>query len=581
MLIEPFGPARNVPTRWGRRIGAATLAISALLLAACASAPQRQPLARAVAQSVAPVPPDRDLPLMLIRAEYALQKNDLATAARSYADAAAISPDPAIAEQATRLALAVKQWPLARTALQRWRELDGKAAGVLQASAWIELAEGDIEPAFADLDKLARREGAGKWRPVAQVLIGANDKTQAAALLARLATPERLGDNDLDWIAMSQLAFKLDDKVLAERLSADSVSRFGSAESYAWSAQLALGRGEKDKARSKYAEALKRDPESLRLRTGYAALLSDSGDNVGAARALARGKQSDVVYGARAAYAARADDKALLGALYRDMEADTTARSGKRLYLLGQVAELIGKEAQASEWYGQVPDDDERWLDAGIRMVVLIDKRGDSKAAAQKISELRLAVATDTRESVDIYLLEADLLVRKSQKREAIAVYSRGLDQLRDEPRLLYARAMLYIDLDEIEKGERDLRAVLAKDPDSADALNALGYTLADRTDRYAEANALIEKAIRIKPGEAAIIDSHGWVQYRLGHLDEAVKLLRQAYEKQPDSEVAAHLGEVLWVRGDREEARRIWEQGRKKDAENKVLIETMKRLAS
>ena len=99
-------------------------------------------MAPARVQSVAPVPPDRDLPLMLIRAEYALQKNDLATAARSYVDAAAISPDPAIAEQATRLALAIKQWPLARTALQRWRELDAKAAGVLQASAWIELAEG-------------------------------------------------------------------------------------------------------------------------------------------------------------------------------------------------------------------------------------------------------------------------------------------------------------------------------------------------------------------------------------------------------------------------------------------------------
>lgn len=580
MPIEPFGQRTSVLTGCRRGIGVLALAASMLVLAACAAAPQRQAMAPARVQSVAPVPPDRDLPLMLIRAEYALQKNDLATAARSYADAAAISPDPAIAEQATRLALAVKQWPLARTALQRWRELDAKAAGVLQASAWIELAEGDAERAYADLAALAGRQDAARWRPVAQVLIGAGDKRQAAGLLARLATPERLGDKDLDWIAMSQLAFKLDDKALAERLSEDSLTRFGSADAYAWSAQLALDRGEKDGARKKYAEALKRDPESLRLRTGYAALLSDSGDNAGAARALAQGKQTDVVYGARAAYAARADDKAQLGKLYRDMEADTSARSGKRLFLLGQVAELIGKEARASDWYAQVPDDDERWLDAGIRMVVLIDKRGDSKAALQKINELRIAVGTDTRETVDLYLLEADLLIRKAQKKEAIAVYTRGLEQLADEPRLLYARAMLYIELDDIAAGERDLRAVLAKNPDSADALNALGYTLADRTDRYVEANALIEKAIRLKPDEPAIIDSHGWVQYRLGHLDEAVKLLRKAYEKQPDSEVAAHLGEVLWVRGDRDEARRIWAEGRKKDPENKVLAETIKRLA-
>ena len=93
--------------------------------------------------------------------------------------------------------------------------------------------------------------------------------------------------------------------------------------------------------------------------------------------------------------------------------------------------------------------------------------------------------------------------------------------------------------------------------------------------------NALIEKAIKLKPEEPAIIDSYGWAQYRLGNLDEAVRLLRRAYEKQPDSEVAAHLGEVLWVSGEREEARRVWEKGRKADAENKVLLETIKRLTS
>ena len=140
---------------------------------------------------------------------------------------------------------------------------------------------------------------------------------------------------------------------------------------------------------------------------------------------------------------------------------------------------------------------------------------------------------------------------------------------------------MLLIELDDIAAGEKDLRSVLAENPESADALNALGYTLADRTDRIVEANELIEKAIRIKPEEPAIIDSYGWAQYRLGNLDLAVKLLRKAYAKQPDGEVAAHLGEVLWVRGDREEARRIWAEGRKKDAENKVLVETMNRLAS
>jgi Flp pilus assembly protein TadD len=342
-----------------------------------------------------------------------------------------------------------------------------------------------------------------------------------------------------------------------------------------------LENGDRALARKQFGEALKRDPESLRLRTGYAALIAESGDYAGAARALAKGEQTDVVYAARAAYAARSDDKALLLSLYQEIESDGSERSGKRLFLLGQIAELIEKKAAAARWYRQVPEDDENWLDAGMRIVVLSDQQGDTKAAQSKIDELRLSVGTDTGETVDLYLLEADLLVRNSRKRDALAVYSRGLDLLPGESRLLYARAMLQIELDDIVAGEQDLRSVLAENPDSADALNALGYTLADRTDRIVEANELIEKAISIKPDEPAIIDSYGWAQYRLGNLDEAVKLLRRAYAKQPDGEVAAHLGEVLWVRGDRDEARKIWAEGREKDAENKVLIETMKRLAS
>src|SRR5690606_10377656 len=120
------------------------------------------------------------------------------------------------------------------------------------------------------------------------------------------------------------------------------------------------------------------DPDSLRLRTGYAALLADSGDNVAAAHTLAVGKQTDVVYGARAAYLARSDDEAELVVLYREIEADKSQRSAKRIYLLGQLAELLKKDSAAIDWYRQVPEGDEHWFTAGMRMVVLSDKGGDA-----------------------------------------------------------------------------------------------------------------------------------------------------------------------------------------------------------
>ena len=578
--INPFHARSG--RHFGKHLVRFVLVIAlALLIAACATPITRASSKVATEQSVHAVAVKQDLPLTLIAAEYALQRNDLVAAAQGYADASLLSIDPQIAEQATRLALAAKQIPLARSALQRWQALDPKAIGIVQSRAWIALVEGDTEAAFTALAELATRGGDKRWRPIAQVLIGVHENPQAVAVLSRLATPERLGDNDQDWVAMSQLAFKLDDIRLAERLSTQAVSRFKSADAYAWSAQLALERGDKKAARLQFAEAIRLDPDSLRLRTGYAALLAETGDNAGAARALASGKQTDVVYGARAAYAARSEDKSQLVALYREIEADNSERSGKRIYLLGQLAELIGKDAQAIEWYRQVPEDDENWFVAGMRIVVLANKLDDSKAATEQLASLRIAAAVDPRQTMALNLLEAELLIGKAKKTQALAVYSLGLEQFPGEERLLYARAMLLIDMDDLAGAERDLRSVLAADPESADAMNALGYTLVDRTDRLAEAVALIEQAIKIKPDEPAIIDSYGWAQYRLGNIDEAVKFLRKAYALQPDSEVAAHLGEVLWVSGEHKEARQIWEQGRKKDADNKVLIETMKRLAS
>ncbi len=567
------------PSGMPRCLALAALAIGAL--GACATAGVPTPLRPPAAQSVRPVPIDQDLPLMLIGAELALQDGDLGEAARRYADAAGLSADAAIAEQATRTALAVKQWPLAQRSLARWQVLAPTALGVVQARAWIALAEGDEERARTELVALAGANSTSAWRQVAQVLLGAADKALAARILAAVATPERLGASESNWIAMSQLAVRLGDAALAERLSVAAVTRFRSGDGYAWSAQLALDRGDKALARRQYGEALRRDPSNLRLRTGYAALLDDSGDPAGAARALAAGKQDDVTFGARAAYAARADDKSLLAALYREIEADESARSGKRLLLLGQVAEALERPLEAIRWYLEVPESDERWFAAGMRIVVLADEQGDMPTSLARLGELRATSGADADQAGDLYLLEAELLTRKSRNTEAMAVYARGLEQLPADPRLLYAKAMLAIELDDITGAEKDLRRIIADDADSAEALNALGYTLADRTDRIDEALVLIERALELKPGEASIIDSYGWVQYRLGHLDVAVRELRRAYAMSPDAEIAAHLGEALWTSGARDEARGVWEKARKADPDNRVLLETIQRLAS
>lgn len=521
--------------------------------------------------------------LKLLVAQFALQGNDLAAAAHGFVEASALSVDPALAEQATRLALSQKDWPLATQALSRWRQLVPNDPGILQAQAWIALGEKRVDDARSVLAAIAARADDGAWRLIAQVLLNADDKAAAAGLLTSLIAPEPREASEANRVALSQLAFKLGDKALARRLADAAVARFHGVDAYMWSARLALDRGDKSAARAIYVEAIAREPANPRLRGGYATLLADAGDNAAAARTLAQGPQDDVTYGARAAYAARADDKALLAALYREVEADKSPREGKRLYLLGQVAELVDRREAALAWYREVPEDDEHAFEAQMRVALVLDQLDRTPEALDHLHRLAGIAAGDIEQQRNVWLLEADLLARRQRAADALAVYDKALANLPDDARLLYARALLAVDRGDVAGGERDLRRVIELKPDDAEALNALGYTLADHGKgddaRQREALELIQRALKLKPDEAAIIDSMGWVRYRLGDLDASLENLRRAYAKQPDPDIAAHLGEVLWASGERDEARRVWDEGRKKDARNKALIETIRRL--
>jgi Flp pilus assembly protein TadD len=148
-----------------------------------------------------------------------------------------------------------------------------------------------------------------------------------------------------------------------------------------------------------------------------------------------------------------------------------------------------------------------------------------------------------------------------------------------DDADLLYEQAMAAEKVGQLDAMEAALRRVIALKPDHAHAYNALGYSLADRNLRLAEAKTLIEKALQLTPGDPFITDSLGWVEFRLGNREEALRLLRQAYKSRPDAEIGAHLGEVLWAMGQRDEARRVWAEASSRDAANDVLRETLVRL--
>jgi Flp pilus assembly protein TadD len=174
---------------------------------------------------------------------------------------------------------------------------------------------------------------------------------------------------------------------------------------------------------------------------------------------------------------------------------------------------------------------------------------------------------------------EAALLRDAKRWRDAFEVLAGATQRYGDDPDLLYEQAMMAEKIDRLDEMEKLLRQVIALKPDNAHAHNALGYSLADRQQRLPEARQLIQRALELAPGDPFITDSLGWVEYRMGNRDEALRLLRNAYGARPDPEIAAHFGEVLWAAGQRDEARRIWREGRVREPANEVLRETLSRL--
>ena len=243
--------------------------------------------------------------------------------------------------------------------------------------------------------------------------------------------------------------------------------------------------------------------------------------------------------------------------------------------LLAQAAEQQQDFAGAERWLARV-DSPQRALEVQSRRASLLARQGKIKEALELIRRVPEQSAGDARAKL---LAETELLRDRKMYAEAEQVMAQANKQFPDDTDLLYEQAMLNEKLDRLDAMERLLRRVIALKADHPHAYNALGYSLAERKVRLPEARALIKKALDLSPGEPSITDSMGWVEYRLGNKDEAIRLLRGAYQARPDPEIAAHLGEVLWSAGQPEEARRVFREARSRDAQNDVLRETLARL--
>ncbi len=523
-----------------------------------------------------PIPDDSLLPLL--QAEFALRQRDFDQGLALLSEQAVLLEDPALARRALRLAEFVNDTDRAAMMAVRLVELDSDdGAAAAAASGWLSRAGRPVDAVY--YAKLAFEHG----HPVnVATNLGTYDAldegSQLAIAEAIRAIAAQWPEDDQSAIAASLLARLEGDFKRAESFIVPVLER--SPEDIRavmlWT-QLMLDQGSRNPF-DLLATTVSRYPDNQELRLQYARLLGSEGNYKGARAQFVLLLERD------------AENAELLStAALLDFELEYFDEA------LGKFEQLIalGERLDEAHYYvGRIEMANDRYPEAIAAFAAVGPSREfrDAKAFAAQLL-IDTAFASDIKTFFDdqrrafpsaaeqLFLLEADSL--RDWSGESLKAYDRGLIAFPQSFSLLYGRAMVHESEGQLGAMENDLRSILAQDPDHAATLNALGYTLTNHTQRYEEAANLIERALVLSPGDPAILDSLGWVYYKLGQYSESEALLREAHKAFPDPEVAAHLGEVLWVQGRQFEARDVWRDGLGRVPDHPIILETVKRLGA
>ncbi|WP_312434042.1 tetratricopeptide repeat protein [Janthinobacterium sp.] len=495
--------------------------------------------------------------------------------------------DPRLARRASEMALAAKQGGEALAAIRLWRELapDSDEAtqfflGFVVLSDKIE----EAEPIFAQRIAAAPPGSRGvALFQTQQILARANDKLFAYAMLARLMEPYLDMFEAHLVLAQGALSIGERERAIAEANKALAIKP-GSELSVLTLAQVT---GEPQAAGQVLAAFLEKNPDAVEVRAAYArmlveqkqlepartqflALLKTQPDNVGALYALGIvSLQLEDAKGAEQYF------KRFLAVLEKSPGEDRDPF--KALMMLSQIAEARNDIPGAIAWLDKVDSSTSGgYLDARLRRAQLMARSGDLDGARKTLADTKV---DDPAAQGQLLLVDAQLLRDGGYVQSAYTVLQNALVRFPDNPELLYDYALLAERLDKLDLMEASLRRVMQIAPDNQHAYNALGYSLAERNIRLPEALALIERALQMAPGDPFIMDSMGWVQFRMGNLPAAEDALRRAYAVRPDPEIAVHLGEVLWQKGDKDEAQKLWREAQGKDPKNDALKSTLARL--
>jgi tetratricopeptide (TPR) repeat protein len=534
--------------------------------------------------NVALTPP---LLLKILAAEIGLQRQQLSTSYATYQDLAVRTRDARLARRATEIALAGRAFEQALASAKLWSELDPASTESQQTVETLQLATGklkDVEPALARRLALAREEGNldEAYLQLQRTLTRIQDRKEGWALLQRISQPDlrvvaaRLARASVAAAADQKEAAAAEAMAAVELAPKDASAAIAAAQ---YTQELPEGG---PRAAALLESFLRRSPDNQIVGLALGRLYL-SEDEFGKARAtLERVLQKDpenpqVLYSlAQASYQAK-DIAAAQGYLkrYVDLPASVSRENAPAYLFLSQIAEEDNRVTEAISWLEQIQGGD-LYISSVSRRAQLTAREGDFDKARQLIKD---TTPRNQRERLALVSAEAQVLREAKRYQDAFDLLDAAVTKEPNAPDLLYDHAMAAERIDDIAMMEKSLRKLIELRPDSAHAYNALGYTLADRNQRLPEALELIKKAVALMPDDPQIIDSLGWVHYRMGDMDKALKYLREAYAAKPDVEVAAHLGEVLWTTGARDEALKVWREASGREPKNEVLRGTLARL--
>ena len=521
---------------------------------------------------------DSDLVYAVLVAELAARSGDLATAFTHYLQAAERARDAKLAELAVRSAVTAGDNDAMERGVTLWLALAPESVGAHQVAALLRIKAGDREGLLTHLSRvvqIAGADAAAGYNHAIGILGRIEDKQERVGLMKALVDMDT--ENPEAHQALAAVAASVGDNAAAETAARRALElRPAWSKPQIFLVRLMLSQGRRDEARGLLEGYVAASPQDQALRMLYGQFLIEEKEFSNARLEFERllsnqPKEPDVLFAA-AILSLQLDDLDA-ARIYFTRLYQTGQRQEEATFYLGQVEERADHPAAAIDWYVKASASNR--TESQVRIAVIRAKQGDIGRAREIIQQLR---DQSPGEAETLFLVEAEILDEVGRKDDALAVYGAALESYPDSADILYARALYAVKVDRVDLAEADLRRVIARDPDHADALNALGYTLADRTDRYQEALTLIEKAHALKPEEPAILDSMGWVHYRLGNHEMALDYLRRALDALSDGEIAAHLGEVLWALGRRDEAWTVWESALKDHPEHDYLLEVVGR---